>query len=106
MTPLYIDLLISDDDLSLDSGGEPLLVFDRQCIEQDIKNLIRESGLLIELIGERDAVKRANSLQQLELLIEDDDRLMAGTIAITQQSISQYLITADTVDFGSVSFLV
>jgi len=106
MTPLYVDLLITNDDLTLDSGGEPLLVFDRHCIEQDIKHLIRESGLIVLLIGERDAAKRADALQKLELLIEDDVRLVAGTIRITEESIERYVITAETVDFGTIEFIV
>ena len=103
--PIYVDLLITDDDLTLDSGGEPLLVFDRDCITQDIKHLIRESGLIALCIGERDPAKRAQAQQDLQILIEDDERLIPGTIQITEESFERYLISAETVDFGLIQFV-
>jgi hypothetical protein len=104
-TPLYVDLLITNDDLTLDSGGEPLLIFDRDCIEQDIKHLIRESGLIVLCIGERDPAKRAQAQQDLQILIEDDERLIPGTVQIIEQTIEQYLIVAQTADFGMIEFI-
>ena len=80
--PVYFDLLIVNDDLAIDSGGEPLIVTDRACIAQDTKHLIRESGLMVDLIGERSEAKRALNVQLLIQLIEDDIRLVPGTILI------------------------
>ena len=51
--PKYRDLLITDDDITLDAGGYPVLVTERACIAQDIQHMIRESGLLVDLVGER-----------------------------------------------------
>lgn len=103
---LYVDLLITDNDLTLDSGGEPQLVDDRDSIAQDIKHLIRESGLMVRIIGQRDPVKVAANLQALELLIEDDERLVPGTIAITAIDAETYYVTADTVEFGPIEFYI
>lgn len=103
---LYIDLWINDNDLTLDSGGEPVLVDDRSSIAQDIKNLIRESGLMVKIIGERDPVKVNDQLQKLTLLIEDDERLVPGTVEITASTLELYFIVADTYEFGPVDFFI
>ncbi|MGZ4994173.1 MAG: DUF2590 family protein, partial [Methylobacter sp.] len=81
----YIDLRITDNDLTLSAGNEPTLLGDRDSIIQDTKHLIRDCGLLSACIGERDNNKIALLLQQLELKIEDDLRLVPGTINITRQ---------------------
>jgi hypothetical protein len=103
---LYIDLWITDNDLTLDSGGEPLLVDDRDSIAQDIKHLIRESGLMVQIIGQRDRIAVRANLQKLELMIEDDVRLVPGTIAITAIDPELYYVTADTVEFGPIDFYI
>jgi hypothetical protein len=103
---LYIDLLITDNDLTLDPGGEPLLLDDRDSIAQDIKHLIRESGLMVQIIGQRDPVKVRANLQALELLIEDDVRLEPGTIRITAIDAELYYIAADTIEFGPIDFYI
>jgi len=104
--PLYIDLHISNNDLTLDSGGEPTLLNDRDSIAQDIKHLIRESGLMVQIIGQRDPLKIAINVQALELLIEDDIRLVPGTIKITQSTTELFFVQADTVDFGPIDFVI
>jgi len=104
--PDYIDLLITDNDLTLDIAGEPVLTDDRDSIAQDIKHLIRESGLLVEIIGQRNKQSVLLNLQKLQLLIEDDIRLVPGTIVITEQATELFFITADTVKFGSIDFTI
>lgn len=106
MTGLYVDLLISNNDLTLDSGGEPVLVDDRDSIAQDIKHLIRESGLMVEIIGERDPVKVNDRLQMLTLQIEDDVRLVPGTVVITASTPELYFIQADTYAFGPIDVFI
>jgi hypothetical protein len=103
---LYIDLLITGNDLTLDAGGEPALVDDRASIAQDIKHLIRESGLMVQIIGQRDAVAVRANLQKLELLVEDDVRLVPGTVAIAAIDAETYYLTADTAAFGPIDFTV
>ncbi|MDX9679341.1 DUF2590 family protein [Pseudomonas moraviensis] len=98
----YVDLLIVNNDLALDPSRQPLLVDDRACIAQDIAHMIRDSGLLVTLVAERDRLRQRDCIQQLELLVEDDQRLVPGTARITQQEPGVYLVTAKTLKFGSI----
>lgn len=98
---LYIDLLITNNDLTLDPSNQPVLVDDRASIAQDIAHMIRESGLLVTLVAERDRFRQADCVQQLELLVETDERLVPGTVQITETDSGQYLVTATTVAFGT-----
>ena len=99
---LYIDLLITDNDLTLDPSNQPVLIDDRGSIAQDIAHMIRESGLLVRLVAERDRFRRADCIQQLELLVEADVRLVPGTVQILEEGKGRYLLVAKTVEFGSV----
>jgi hypothetical protein len=100
----YIDLFITDNDLTLDAGNEPALIADRDSITQDIKHLIRDSSLLSACIGERDRANIAALMQQLELMIEDDERLIPGTVEITRTDTETFFITATTEQFGVIQF--
>ncbi|CNI55394.1 phage-like protein [Yersinia rohdei] len=99
----YIDLLITDGDFTLSSGNEPLLCDNRISIAQDCVHRIIESGLVKLLIAERSPILRADILLQMELLTETDNRIVPGTIVITDDSQGNYFITADTYDFGPLS---
>lgn len=101
--PLYLDLLISDRDLTLDAGANPSRCGNRLSIAQDIKHMLLESGLPTLLIGERSGVIRADIRLQMVLLIEEDDRIEPGTVQIFEKDLSTLIITADTVDFGKLS---
>ncbi|WP_336826916.1 DUF2590 family protein [Pseudomonas paracarnis] len=98
----YIDLLIIDNDLSLDPSRQPLLIDDRASIAQDIAHMIRESGLLVTLVAERSKLRQRDCIQQLELLVEADARLVPGTALINQVQPGQYLVTAKTLKFGDI----
>jgi len=98
----YIDLLISGNDLALDPSRQPLLINDRSSIAQDIAHMIRESGLLVTLVAERDRLRQRDCIQQMELLVEADVRLVPGTAKILAKDSGQYLITATTVEFGAI----
>lgn len=102
----YIDLLIAGNDLVLDPSNQPLLIDDRASIAQDIAHMIRESGLLVTLVAERDPLRQRDCLQQLELRVEDDVRLVPGTARILRQTPGEYLVTATTVKFGDVKVTV
>lgn len=99
---LYVDLLIQGNDLVLDPARAPQLVDDRASIAQDIAHMIRESGLLVTMVAERDRLRQRDCIQQLELLIEADERLIPGTAQIAQVEPGQYLVTAKTMKFGSI----
>lgn len=98
----YVDLLIVDNDLVLDPSRQPRLIDDRACIAQDIAHMIRDSGLLVTLVAERDRLRQRDCIQQLELLVESDERLVPGTALIKQLEPGQYLVTAKTLKFGLI----
>lgn len=98
----YIDLLITDNDLDLDPSRQPVLVDDRSSIAQDIAHMIRESGLLVTLVAERDRLRQRDCIQQLELLVEADERLVPGTAQIREQAAGIYQVTARTIEFGNI----
>lgn len=102
-TPIYIDILITGRDFTLDSAYEPVRCNNRQSIGQDIVHSIIESGLTAQLISERSPTLRGDVITQLILLIESDERLVPGTIVITEESLARLYITAETYDFGSIS---
>lgn len=103
---IYIDLLITNNDLTLDPSNQPLLIEDRASIAQDIGHMIRESGLLVTLLAERDRFRRTDCIKQLELLVEDDERLVPGTVQIIETGSGQYQVTATTVAFGAVEVVL
>jgi hypothetical protein len=102
----YIDLFIQGDDLVLDSGRIPQLLDDRASIAQDICHMIRDSGLLVTLMAERDRFRRRDGISQLELMIEADERLVPGTASITEQAVGVYLVTATTLKFGLIEVML
>ncbi|CAI8949568.1 DUF2590 family protein [Pseudomonas sp. IT-P44] len=102
----YIDLLIIDNDLVLDPSRQPVLIDDRASIAQDIAHMIRDSGLLVTLVAERNSLKQRDCIQRLELLVEADERLVPGTALITQLEPGQYLVTAKTMKFGTIEVTV
>ena len=99
---IYTDLQFENDDLVLDSLGEPILIEDAACITQDIKHLIRDSGLMVQMIGQRNSAVVNDLVLQLTLMIEEDERLIPGTVAIEQTETELFFISADTYEFGPI----
>lgn len=102
----YVDLLVTDDDLTLDIAGEPKLIYDRDCITQDIKHLIRDSGLMVEIVGQRSDIAVNERMQRLTLMIEEDTRLVPGTIKITRTSLGLFFVTGTTYKYGPINIEV
>ncbi|EMV7409665.1 DUF2590 family protein [Enterobacter soli] len=100
---LYIDLLIENGNFVLNTGKEPELCNNRKSIGQDIIHSIIESGLATQLIGERSPTLRADIFTQLELLIEEDDRIVPGTVEVSEENQKRLWVTASTYDFGGIS---
>jgi len=102
----YIDLLIENDDIATDEAGQPLFITDRDVIAQDINHAIRESGLLSDLIGERNLQRRAMVRKKLRTVVENDSRVTPGTSSITEAMNStkeiHLVITAET-EFGLIT---
>lgn len=90
---LYIDLLIENGDFSLNAGNEPELCNNRKSIGQDIIHAIIESGLATQLIAERSPTLRADIFTQLELLVENDERIVPGTVEISEESQKRLVMT-------------
>lgn len=99
---IYTDLLIEKGDLVLDSGGNPVMIHDRAVIAQDIKHMIIESGLAIELVGEKSQTLRDDIKTKIELLIETEVRLISGTVQIDEPTLGVLWISATTRQFGDV----
>lgn len=100
--PKYIDILVIDGAWQLDAGGQPRMTQDRHSIGQDIKHRIMESGLARKLIGERSPTLRADVMTEIELLVENDERLIPGTIVISEEAPDRILVTARTYEFGDL----
>lgn len=98
--PLYIDLLITDRDFTLNAGNEPALCANRASIAQDIKHAIMESGFATQLLAERSPTLRADIMMQISMLVEDDVRVIPATVQITEETSGRLLVNADTYDFG------
>ncbi|BBL73964.1 DUF2590 family protein [Methylomagnum ishizawai] len=101
---LYIDWRIVNNDLDIDLSFEPLLLANKDSVVQDLKHVIRESGLLWRCIAERDGVKVRALLDRLVLLIEEDIRLVPGTVKIERADNDTFFILGDTVDYGKFGF--
>ena len=96
------DILITDRDITLDPAGIPVYVIQRPSITQDIVHMILESGLLIELIGERSKAKWTGNMTRIEMLVEDDQRIIPGTVVIDWDDPEQMVLFAQSV-MGEVS---
>ena len=89
-----IDIQITDDDLAF-GPGDIAYVEGEYSIAQDIKHMIRESGLLVAVIGERDPSRRQTAYHQVEQLMEEDKRLVPGTAQVTELEPGTVAITAE-----------
>lgn len=103
MEPRYIDLRISDDDLTLDAGGQPVMLEGRASIAQDIVHMIRESGLLVDIIANRDARQRRTNIVRITIAVDDDKRIVPGSTAVEEARPGEYWLTARTVDYGEIT---
>ena len=104
----HVDILITADDITLDAAGMPVFTSREASIAQDIKHMIRESGLLTQMIAERDPEKREMLETRIILLVEDDRRLIPGTINFEletpdyQNGEGRWFLTADTYQYGTL----
>ena len=96
---LHIDLDVVEGDFVLNDSLSPSIVKAADTIAQDIKHRVLESGLLVKLIGLRNQNGIKPILTELELLVEQDNRLKPGSINIikTDNGIS---IEAKTRQYG------
>lgn len=97
-----IDLLITADDLTLNAQNIPELVTERACIAQDLKHMIRESGLLVKLIGMRNNNNILLNLKNIEIKVEEDKRIKPGTANVFQVKKGSFVVTAKTLEYGDL----
>lgn len=98
----YVDILISGDSIALDNFGLPLTVEGRASIAQDIKHMVRETGLLVEMIGERNAQRIKRNMVRIEQAVENDARIRPGTARMTRLNNDTFFITAKTMKYGDL----
>jgi len=105
---VYSDISVpSSDDLALDANGQAVIITDRDVIAQDLIHAIRESGYLPQLVAERNAERRQLLIQKIILLVEDDARIIPGTVTMTGNAPTEtgewtWDLLADTYDFGNL----
>ena len=98
----YWDLRVVNDALALDVAGNPLLVEDKDCIAQDLEHMIRESGILVDLVANRSESVKNIKLQELIGRVEDDTRIVPGSVFIEEPHLGTFYLIAETVDFGQL----
>jgi hypothetical protein len=102
----HFDLLIQDDSIVLDDFGLPVGIDGRASIAQDIQHMIRETGILIEMIGERSSEKIKRGMVRIERKVEDDERIRPGTARVERVDNETFLITAQTMQYGPIEVSV
>lgn len=101
----FIDLHINNGDVVLDYGKNPTYLTDREVIAQDLIHAIIETGLAHLLISDRGTGVNADTQIRIKLLVEDDVRIMPGTVVVQENEIKkgEWWVTAQTIDFGVFS---
>ena len=105
---IYRDLHILNGDVVLDAGSNPTYLTDRDVIAQDIVHAILDTGLANLLVSDRGTGVTQDTQTKIKLLVEDDVRIMPGTVRIEQvyslqTGGGQWWVFADTINFGSIS---
>ncbi len=102
-TKKYIDIQVINGGWDLDAGNQPIYTSDVMSIGQDVKDALLESGLARELQGERNSAKRAEVLTRIELLTEEDERIVPGSASCIEEDFNRYFLTAITKEYGAIS---
>ncbi|TMP73537.1 DUF2590 family protein [Pseudoalteromonas sp. S1608] len=97
---IHIDLNVVDRDLSFDEVLTPAQLTKSDVISQDIKHRLLESGLPFLLIGQRNINSIKMVLTEVELIVEQDDRLVPGTIQVFYGIDKSIKVLAQTKDYG------
>jgi len=97
---IHIDLNVIDRDLSFDEVLAPAQLTKSDVISQDIKHRLLESGLPFRLVGQRNINSIKMVLTEVELIVEQDDRLIPGTIQVFYGADKSIKVLAQTKDYG------
>lgn len=98
----YVDLLITNNDLTLDAGGNPKLITDRDVIAQDLVHMIREKGFLPPLVGNRNRADIDRIKVKITLAVDNDQRIVPGSATISEPEPGTFYLIADTIEYGPV----
>lgn len=100
----YIDLLITDNDITLPAPevGQEAHISDRASIAQDIVHMIKESALLLDVIGQRSPEAVQLNLTRIEQMIEEDLRIVPGSASVMRTDAKTIFITANTIEYGHI----
>jgi hypothetical protein len=99
----HVDILITDNDLTLDGVKEVVLIDGRRSIAQDLKHMIRETGYVVQMVGERSSDMRAHYMKLIEIEMEEDSRLVPGTAKVTETKLGELFATAITTEYGQTA---
>jgi len=105
----YFDIRMKNDDLAVDGNRQAEILTDVDVITQDIIHMIRESGYLVEMIAERKPERRKLLLMKIRLLVEEDERIVPGTVKLTEAGDNfiggrgTWTLSADTYEFGKAN---
>lgn len=97
---VHVDLNVVDRDLSLDSLLSPDQLTKADVIAQDIKHRLLESGLPFLLVAQRNQNSIDYVLTEIELVVEQDDRLVPGTIQVFYDPENNVRVLAKTKDYS------
>ena len=105
---IYRDLHIKNGDVVLDAGHNPTYLTDRDVIAQDIVHAILDTGLANLLVSDRGTGVTQDTQTKIKLLVEDDVRIMPGTVLVTENENQQgqWWVFAQTIEFGEISSLI
>mgnify|MGYP003657029981 FL=1 len=105
---IYRDLQILNGDVVLDAGKNPTYLTDRDVIAQDIVHAILDTGLANLLVSDRGTGVTQDTQTKIKLLVEDDVRIMPGTVKVEQNENQkgQWWVFAQTIEFGEISSLI
>lgn len=99
----YIDLKVVDGDFVLNGAGDITPITDQESIGQDLKHMLIETGLVLQMVGERSAAVRVQLENKMLIQVENDTRLKPGTARIIHaNTVGQFYITAVTNDYGDL----
>lgn len=91
-----IDLFIHENDIVTDVAGMPKKVSGHASIAQDMKHMILEEGLLVPLIAERSDERWQMQMNTITEHVEQDIRIIAGTVSITRTDTTTLTVHAQT----------
>lgn len=93
----WFDIKLKDHDIDLDVAGIPHEVIDRDTIAQDIQSMLYDSGLLFELIGDRNRNNWQTVIVKMINVVENDQRIIPGTVDIKHSDKETLWLIADSV---------